>query len=307
MSKKKDLASDDLVRRYYSPRPNDVDGLNSISNVYYTERLIRLLFGTYDISGMPETWDRNYVYERLFLDGKLCITDTALGVLPLKCGVTGINVFDHPTTCIIANVVLGNLERTIGEDCALVHLQYNYGNVWTILRRYSTLLSMADCSLAVNLITSPTTHIFGAENKAEAESFKRMFDDMTQGKPGVFINSKLAQRLQDSFVVNKAKENFIGEEIENVKQRIINNYLTEIGVTNANTEKRERLVNAEIESNEQEVACSAQNWLETVQEGFDMANSLYGLNLRITRREESYNESAEPDRQPETGRNRDAG
>lgn len=285
LSKKRPIPEDDLIRRYTSVRPYDVEGLNNISSIYYTERLIRLLFGVYDISGMPETWDKNYVYERIFLDGKLCITDTAIGVLPLKCGVTGINVFDHPTTCVIANVVLGNLERTIGEDCALVHLQYNYGNVWTILRRYSTLLAMADCSLAVNLINSPTTHIYGAENKAEAESFKKMFDEASMGRPAVFISSKLAQRLSDSFLVNKAKENFIGEEIENVKQRILNNYLTEIGVTNSNTEKRERLISQEVESNEQEVECSSKNWTETIQEGFDVANRLYGLNLHIRRRE----------------------
>lgn len=283
----------DMVSEYAAVRPSDVEGLNNLSVIYYYEWLIKKLFGVYEITGIPDGWDTDYLYCRIFLDGRCCITDTALGVLPLRTGVSGLNVFDHPTTCVIANPVLGNLERTIDVDCALVKLQYNYNGVWSILNRYATLLSMCDSATAVNLLNSKVAHVFAAENKAEAEAYKKMYDQVSEGKPAVFLSTKLAAKLGDNLLFNRVKESFIADTVENVKQQIINDYLSDIGINNANTEKRERLVQNEVASNKDEVAAGAEHWLTNIREGFDKANELFGLNLRIRRREWTRDELSE--------------
>jgi hypothetical protein len=288
------IPKDDLLRQLTSERPSDIEGLNNASYMYYIHWMIRKIFGVYDIQGIPETWDRSYLYERIFLDGYVCITDTALGVLPLRCGISGINVFDHPTNCIIANPVLGNLERTIGEDCALVHLQYNYAPVWDILRRYGYMLASCDASIAVNLLNTRVASVFGARNKAEAETYKKAFDQVTAGKPLVVTSEEIARKIGESVVFNRVKESYIAQDVEDLKQNIINDFLSDIGVNNANTEKRERLNSSEVSSNKQEVSAGAQCWLDTLNEGFNQANKLFSLNLSVKRR--VWNELSESDR-----------
>ena len=288
------IPKDDLIRQLIAERPSDVEGLNNASYLYYINWMIRKLFGLYEIVNIPDTWDRSYLYERIFLDGYVCITDTALGVIPLRCGISGINVFDHPTTCIIANPVLGNLERTIGEDCALVHLQYNYAPVWDILRRYGYMLSSCDASIAVNLLNTRVASVFGARNKAEAETYKKAFDQVTAGKPLVVTSEEIARKIGESVVFNRVKESYIAQDVEDLKQNIINDFLSDIGVNNANTEKRERLNSSEVSSNKQEVSAGAQCWLDTLNEGFNQANRLFGLNLSVKRRD--WNELSESDR-----------
>lgn len=288
------IPKDDLLRQLTSERPSDVEGLNNASYLYYINWMIRKIFGVYEIINIPDEWDRSYLYERIFLDGYVCITDTALGVLPLRCAISGINVFDHPTQCIIANPVLGNLERTIGEDCALVHLQYNYAPVWDILRRYGYMLASCDASIAVNLINTRVASVFGARNKAEAETYKKAFDQVTAGKPLVVTSEEIARKIGESVVFNRVKESYIAQDIEDLKQNIINDFLSDIGVNNANTEKRERLNASEVSSNRQEVSAGAQCWLDTLNEGFNQANKLFGLNLSVKRRE--WNELSESDR-----------
>lgn len=288
------IPKDDLIRQLATERPSDVEGLNNASYLYYINWMIRKLFGLYEIVNIPESWDRSYLYERIFLDGYVCITDTALGVIPLRCGISGINVFDHPTTCIIANPVLGNLERTIGEDCALVHLQYNYAPVWDILRRYGYMLASCDASIAVNLLNTRVASVFGARNKAEAETYKKAFDQVTAGKPLVVTSEEIARKIGESVVFNRVKESYIAQDVEDLKQNIINDFLSDIGVNNANTEKRERLNSSEVSSNKQEVSAGAQCWLDTLNEGFNQANKLFGLNLSVKRRE--WNELSESDR-----------
>lgn len=282
---KKSIQERDLLNRYFAIEPASVEGLNNTSTIYYTQQLIKKMFGVFEISGIPDGWDINYIKERIFLDGRLCITDTAMGVLPLQTGVSGLNVFNHPTECVIANPVLGSLTRTIDEDCALVLLQFDYGNAWPMINRYAALLASCDGSIAVNLINSRVCAIFGAESKKEAESYKIMYDQITIGKPGVFVGETMAKKLSERLMYNRVKESYVADEIEDLKHRLLDDFLSDLGIDNANTDKRERLVTPEVDSNYQEIRAGAQHWIDNIQHGFDKANELYNLNLRINRRE----------------------
>ena len=270
---------DDLLRNYFSLNPKDVKGLNNTSVGYYTRWALKKLFGVYKFEGVPEGWDIDYMKERLFIEGKFCICDTSMGVLPLRCGVSGINVFDHPTDCVIANNVLGSFSKTIGVDCALVKLQFDYTGVMDIINRYAVMLSMCDSAIAVNVLNTKVSAIFGAETKAEAESYKRMYDQISMGRPAVFIGEALAKKLSERMLFNRVKEQYVADDVEDLKQQIINDFLSDIGIHNANTEKRERLVQNEVMSNRQEVKAGAEHWIENVTEGLDEANRLFDLNL----------------------------
>ena len=282
---KKSISERDLLNKYFRVEPRSVEGLNNTSVLYYTQQLIKKLFGVFEIQGAPDGWDINYMKERIFLDGRLCVTDTAMGVLPLQTGVAGINVFNHPTTCVIANPVLGTFERIIDTDCALVLLQFDYGNAWPMINRYAALLASCDGSIAVNLINSRVAAIFGAENKKEAESYKLMYDQITEGKPGVFVGEAMAKKLSERLMYNRVKESYVADQIENLKHQIMDDFLSDLGVENANTDKRERLITNEVESNYQEVRAGAEHWLDNINVGFAKANDLYKLNLRMIRRE----------------------
>ena len=82
---------------------------------------------------------------------------------------------------------------------------------------------------------------------------------------------------------------------------IINEFLTEIGIDNANTDKRERLVTDEVNANDEEIRANVQHWLDNISEGFEKANSMFGLDLsvkvrsyeKINRKESGTDESAE--------------
>ena len=212
--------------------------------------------------------------------GFITITDTQMGVLPLRCGVSGYNVFNHPTTVIVANPVLGNFERTIDEDCALVKISYDYRGILDIIYRYAYMLAECDCSISVNLMNSKVAFIGLVESKQQANSMKAMYDMISKGEPAVFV--KGSQINQDTILYNHVKENFIASDIQLLKRKIMSEFLTEIGVNNANTEKRERLTDNEVEANDSEIQLNAGYWLDNIKEGFEVANRLYNLNLSIS-------------------------
>ena len=64
-------------------------------------------------------------------------------------------------------------------------------------------------------------------------------------------------------------------------RRIEQQFDTLIGLPNANTDKKERLITAEVESNSQEVASLRTVWLNTMRDGVDVANRLFNINLSV--------------------------
>ena len=264
-------------------------GLGVLSNqrlqIDYRNWCLKKLFGAFDFGGIPETWDYDYLLTNLFMHGYIAITDTSIGVIPLRCGVTGINAFDHPTQAIFANPVLGNFERNLfGEnpatDCALVKLQYDYNGAMPIVDRYSALLALCDNSIAVNLRNSKVAFIGFVSSKQQAASLEKMYASIDSGKPAVYVKRGDGLTSEDIYY-NHVRETYIANDVQLLKQSIKNDFLTEVGLNNANTDKRERLVVDEVNANNNEIQANVQHWIDNIREGLTRANKLFGLNLSV--------------------------
>lgn len=274
-----EVMKNDTLKNYFSLKPKDVDP-NSTSYFYYCDMLFRKTMSIYEFSGMPDNWDYDYFVSVLLSHGFICVTDTAMGVIPLQCGVSGINVYNHPTTAIIANPVLGNLERFIDDDCTLIKMNYNYAPaVMPIINRYATLLSECDSSISVNLMNSKVAFIGLASSKQVAQSMRLMYDQISKGEPAVFVKGD--QINSDNILYNHVKENFIAGDVQILKRKLMSEFLTEIGVNNANTDKRERLTDNEVEANNGEIQLNAGYWLDNIKDGIERTNKMFGLNLDV--------------------------
>ena len=258
---------------------------NERLQIEYRNWCLKKLFGAFEFGGVPDTWDYDYMLENLFMYGYLAITDTSIGVIPLRCGITGINVFDHPTTAIFANPVLGNFERNLygdnpNTDCALLKLQYDFMGAMPIINRYAALLALCDNSISVNLRNSKVAFIGFVSSKQQAATVEKMYSDIDRGKPAVYVKRGDGITSEDIYY-NHVKETYIANDVQLLKQSIKNDFLTEVGLNNANTDKRERLIVDEVNANNDEVQANVQHWLDNIREGLRRANSLFGLDLSV--------------------------
>ena len=286
----------DLVHEFFARKPKEVDGVANTSSMYYRDYLLKKILSRFEFDNIPSYWDLDYFLEVLFLEGKVCITDTGVGVIPLKCGTTGIGVFEQPTKVIIANPVLGNMRRTIDVDCALIKLQYNYQGVGWMINRYTTLLAMCDSSISVNLMNSKVAYVFKAASKAQAATIETMYDQVSCGKPATFVGENGALNSENFFTF-PVKENFVANDIQLLKRKIVDEFLTDIGINNANTDKKERLITDEVNANNNEVSANIQHWYDNISDGIKRANTMYNLNLSVKIRDFGGQnvESSKPD------------
>ena len=254
----------------------------------YKTWCLKKLFGAFEFAGVPDEWDYDYMLTNLFIHGYIAITDTSAGVVPLRCGITGIDIFDHPTRAIFANAVLGNFERNLygdnpATDCALVKIQYDFMGVMPVVDRYAALLALCDNSIAVNLRNSKVAFIGLVSSKQQAATFEKLYRDIDGGKPAVY--AKKGDGLStDDIYYNHVRETYIANDVQLLKQSIKNDFLTEVGLNNANSDKRERLIVDEVNANNDEVQANVQHWLDNIREGLRRANALFGLNLSVSLR-----------------------
>lgn len=273
------------IDRFMDDFPKNVEGLNNSSYFYYRKVLLTKLYSVIRPINFPIEWDIDYFYNALFNHGYICVTDTKSGVLPLECGIGGINVFNKPTTCFIANPILGSFNRTINDNCVLVYFWNIYGQYTTvnnIITKYASLLASIDGSINVTIINSRVAHVFEVETEGQKRTLEKIYDDVSNGKPAI-VMKKGQNNMFDKDGLRRdflnVKNTFIGNELVDLKNSIMNDFLTEIGINNANTDKRERLNSDEVNANNQETKALVDVWLDTLNKCCKLVNEMFNLDI----------------------------
>ena len=269
--------------------PSTVHCRNTALVEYYTKYLLEKAISVFKFDGLPETWARNYFQYVLFGYGYIAIINTdKYGVIPQMSGLTGYNVFYQPTIVTIANPLLDGLKTLeIGTQCEIIKLQPNYSGIMDIVTTYADLMALCTETAGVNLLNSKMSYIFFSQNKAAAESFKKMYDKIASGEPAAFIDKGLLDDEGNpswTMFTQNVGQNYITDKILNDLQTIENQFNTEIGIPNANTQKRERLITDEVNANNIDTNAKVSLWLETMQYDIEKVNRMFGLNISVSYR-----------------------
>ena len=281
--------------------PSTIHTHDSLTYWYFFEYLLQKAISIFKFDSIPDTWDLSYFQYVLFCNGFVSVIDTEkYGPIPQKCTLTGRNIYELPSRVIITNALLPEYkELVIGEECALIKLMPDYGNVLNICGMYADMLACCLETAGVSLVNSKLAYVFMADNKAMAESFKKMFDKISAGEPIVVADKGLykadGEKAWDYFMQNIGA-NYIAGDVLNDMRTLMNMFNTEIGIRNANTQKRERLISDEVQANDEETHSKVFLWLDEIRKGLDTANKLFNLNLSVYyryERSESYDSSTD--------------
>ena len=153
-----------------------------------------------------------------------------------------------------------------------------------IVGYYADMLALCSESVGMNLLNTHLAYVFTAGNKASAESFKKMFDRISSGDPCVVYDKSLkmddGSKAWEAFQQN-LHEVYIANDVLSDMRKIEAMFDTDIGIPNANTDKRERLVTDEVNANNIETASKCALWLEQLQESVDRTNNMFGLDISV--------------------------
>lgn len=275
-----------FINLYNSARnPSAVHCRNTALVNYYTRYLLQKVISVYQFDGLPEEWADNYFKYALFGYGFIAVFNTEeMGTIFNDCSLYGYNVFYQPSKAVVTNPVLQSREFTIGEDCEIIKLMPDYGNVMDIVTTYADLMALCLETAGVNLLNSKASFIFFAEDKGVAETYKKLYDKVASGEPMAVIDKNLmaedGSMNYDMFTQNVGG-NYITDKILNDMKTIEDQFNTDIGIPNANTKKKERLITDEVNANNVDTQSKVMLWLETMQHDMKKVNDMFGLNLSV--------------------------
>ncbi len=274
----------------FGRKPTNVSGIENVTSAYYFNYLLRLTKGIFEIK-VPEHWDSDFLLDTLLLDGVIGIFEKDSDPIAMNCHPYGVNMYYKPTSFNIANPVLGNFSKTIGVDGAIIYLEEYPGvnsqfkTIRPLLTKYAYQLAACDKCIDQSLMNSGVAAIFSASSKKAAESYRKMYDEIAEGNPAVFVDEELGLTSPNSrnLFYTPAKDNYICDKVQIEKRCIIEEFLTAIGVNNANTSKRERLNSDEVNSNNDECYVATAVWKRNLKETTEYAKKLFpGLEFSIT-------------------------
>jgi len=188
----------------------------------------------------------------------------------------------NPKEIVITNSYLSSPKYgVIGVNSGIIKLFDDYGGMDDIVRHYAVKLAQIDRCIDVNLMNANVTKYFEARNKKHAQEIKDLYAQSTQGEPLVIANESLTKGKQIETLYKNIKSDYIVNDLLQSKRTIINEFLTKIGIANANYDKRERLNTDEVNQNNEETKAMINVIYDNIKEGIAEINAISGLGITV--------------------------
>ena len=89
------------------------------------------------------------------------------------------------------------------------------------------------------------------------------------------------------------KQSYIISDLIADLRKIEAEFDTRVGIPNANTDKRERLITDEVNANNVETTILSDMWMDSIQDGIEKVRQMFGIELKCERRYDDANLGAD--------------
>lgn len=280
-----------------SIQPANQHVLNTQVGRFYQRYLLKKALAVFKWT-LPEWWDENYFLYVLYCRGYAAIFDSGeFGVIPQECGLQGYNVFYRPTDVVIANPLIRGIHNLkIGQKAVLMQLQPDYMGILDLCAHYAEKMALASSAINQNLWHTKIATVFFAKSDAEQQTIKKAYDRMSDGSPMVVVHKNLRDadgNLNYEVFNRDVKQSYIISDLIADLRKIEAEFDTRVGIPNANTDKRERLITDEVNANNVETTILSDMWMDSIQDGIEAVRQMFGIEMKCERRYDDANLGAD--------------
>lgn len=275
-----DLLNDTSSFTDYCRNAVDVATMNNgeADFIYYTY-LQMLSLNMFKYKGLPESINTFYLEYILQTRGYIGFyDDERLGLICTEITLGGrLNHYQMPTdyhTVSTSPLIKKNLTS---EECVVMKNSPLYVGIFPYLNFYAKKLALTSRTMDQNLTMQWTPYIITGDRRM-LQQFKVFMKKILQGVQTIFTSKGF--RMED---VNVLQTNapFIADELHGMKQAILRECMTMLGIENANMDKKERLVADEVNANNQQVIASRNIWLSERKKAIEELNKKFNLNASV--------------------------
>lgn len=269
---------------------------------FYFKWLLNKVMQIIVIKGLDGTKiNGNYLKSQLIMDGSICVTDYEAGINH-EAGIYAVagnlggepDEYYIPTVYTCANPILGS-KQVYRKDWnenkknGVVIFNTDIDNVWNpgwnqglydLISQTATLLADNIVSINCQQINSRVQVFFTADGEAQAIAGEGILKKMYAGSPYQILRSDLVDKLTVNPISGTGVANNITQLVE-LQNFIVANFFQSIGIKGNNVMKRERLIEAEIDEQNDMVALSLLEMITSWEKGFSAVNEMYGTDIHV--------------------------
>lgn len=258
---------------------------NNMTFSYYYYKLTLIARSLFEWSGLPNNMDERWIEKYLFTSGK-CIfyKDPIMGFMVAGLAEQGsINCYGDPTLVApVADNYVYNGEQLInGENCYIIRNNDLMLPNFPLVRKYAFDLTNIDRAIAVNIEATKTPIIVRCSDRQRL-SLKNAINQRRDNEPVIWSTDQT--NIGDMVSTLETNAPVVFPQLQTQKHMILNEVFTDLGINNANMDKRERMVANEVEANNEQVKASEDVMLKVREEACKQINRIFGLNISVKRR-----------------------
>lgn len=282
------------IINFFNQQPSRVKGVFNEATAHYKRILYFKIYSRYEIK-LPQNMALNWFRFWLFHFGSIATLYTKrFGWVAFPYGVKSLDIYYQPKEITVSSPQFPTPKTgLVGLNSEIIRCFDDYYGFEHIVTKYAVMLAACDRSIDINVMSSVVSKIIACQNKKQADDFKTAYGLATEGNPFVTVLAENWDGLEIRSLIGDVKSDFIADKLEDLRRCLINDFLTEVGINNANLAKRERLNSDEVNANNEEVMALATVCLENIKAGMESVNELAGEEL-MTIKFRKY-EGGEPD------------
>lgn len=257
--------------------------LNDMTFRDYYKKLKLLAKGVYKWNNLPNGIDEKWIEDYLFKEGKcMFFKSKELGLMVAGCTETGINPYDEPTTLRpVATNYVDEHEYENYVECVLIRNNDDMMPTESSILLYAYRLTDITRTIDINISAQKTPVLILCKDKQKL-TLKNIYKQWNGFEPVIYGDKEIDL---SGVKVLKTDAPIVFDKLQIEKNHIWNECMTFLGVNNANMDKRERLVDDEVQANNEQVELFAMVGLKARQRACEQINKLFRTNITVEFRE----------------------
>lgn len=263
---------------------------NRLSFVHYFERLEELAVSMFEWVNLPDIIDERYLELSLFNYGQVVFfEDSGLAESPndrgfaaLRCTVNGgFNVYGVPKDRVAIGYN-GYTHTCNIDNSVIIYNNYLRQPSRVIMEYYARRLADLERTIDINAKAQKTPILLLCD-EATKLSVQTVYEKYDGNQPVIFGYKGLDK---GSFETLNTDAPYVGDKLYNLKMQIWNEALTELGISNINVTKKERMISDEVTRNMGGIIASRYSRLEMRRKACKDINKMFGTDIDCRFRED---------------------